>query len=328
MWKREEKPEKGPGGDFVAGLKAKEKGFEVWCRKMIVAAYKGIRRGHWKKVVKRALLVLVIVVGILMSGRYLFSDELEVTFHHLYSPKILGTDNTRLVVLSDLHNREFGPDNRTLIQQIASLEPDLIIMAGDMVNAYEDDLDVILHLCDGLLKIAPVYYGPGNHENHLFYEKDSPLESLLAEKGVHVLVNRAEEVTIHKTPFLIGGLTTAPEGYEEYGAGFIEEYEKSSDFKLLIAHYPGLYYDALSDTEIDLGICGHYHGGLVRLPVLEGLYHGDVGFLPKYSGGMYSLPNSTIFVSRGMEDHSGFPRINNRPELAVIDVNGRQETNG
>jgi hypothetical protein len=59
---------------------------------------------------------------------------------------------------------------------------------------------------------------------------------------------------------------------------------------------------------------------------LEGLYHGDVGFLPKYSGGMYSLPNSTIFVSRGMEDHSGFPRINNRPELAVIDINGRQET--
>ena len=271
MWKREKKPEKGPGGDLVAGLKAKEKGFEVWCRKMIVAAYKGIRRGHWKKVVKRALLVLVIVVGILMSGRYLFSDELEVTFHHLYSPKILGTDNTRLVVLSDLHNREFGTDNRELIQQIASLEPDLIIMAGDMVNAYEDDLDVILHLCDELLKIAPVYYGPGNHENHLFYEKDSPLERLLAEKGVHVLVNRAEEVTIHKTPFLIGGLTTAPEGYEEYGAEFIEEYEKSSDFKLLIAHYPSLYYDALSDTEIDLGIGGQYHGALVGLPVLDGL---------------------------------------------------------
>ena len=175
------------------------------------------------------------------------------------------------------------------------------------------------------MKIAPVYYGPGNHENHLFYEKGSPLESLLVEKGVHVLVNRAEEVTVHKTTFLIGGLTTAPEGYEEYGAQFIEEYEKSDDFKLLIAHYPSLYYEALSDAQIDLGICGHYHGGLVRLPLVGGLYHGDTGLFPKYSGGMYRLPHSTVFVSRGMEDHSGFPRINNRPELAVIDVNGRQE---
>lgn len=328
MWKREKKPEGNPGEDHIRGWKAKEKGFEVWCRKMIVAAYKGIRRGYWKKVVKRILLALVIVVGIFLWGRHMLSDELEVTFHHLYSPKILGTDNIRLAVLSDLHNREFGTDNKMLIRQIAVLEPDLIIMAGDMVNAYEDDLDKIQHLCDELLKIAPVYYGPGNHENYLFYEKGSPLESLLMEKGVHVLVNRAETVTIHKTPFLIGGLTTAPEGYEEFGAEFIEEYEKSSEFKLLIAHYPSLYYEALSDTEIDLGICGHYHGGLVRLPVLGGLYHGDVGFLPKYSGGMFSLPHSTIFVSRGMEDHSGFPRINNRPELAVIDINGRQETDG
>lgn len=326
MWKREKKPEEEPRRDFVTGLKAKEKGFEVWCRKMIVAAYKGIRRGYWKKVIKRIVLLFAVVAGVFLLGRHLISDELEVTFHHVYSPKILGTDNTRLVVLSDLHNREFGTDNKELIEKIKALEPDLIIMAGDMVNAYEDDLDVILHLCDELLTTAPIYYGPGNHENHLFYEKDSPLESLLMEKGVHVLVNRAEAVTIHKTPFLIGGLTTAPEGYEEYGAEFVKEYEKSSDFKLLIAHYPSLYYDALSDAKIDLGVCGHYHGGLVRLPVLGGLYHGDVGFLPKYSGGLYDLPCSTIFVSRGMEDHSGFPRINNRPELAVIDINGRQET--
>lgn len=279
----------------------------------------------WKRRMAGILFVLLAFAGIFFIGRYVGSDELEVTYYHLYSPKITGSANTRIVVLSDLHNREFGPGNEELIARTADLKPDLIIMAGDMVNAYEDNLDIILSLCESLMKIAPVYYGPGNHENHLFYEKGSPLESLLVEKGVHVLVNRAEEVTVHKTTFLIGGLTTAPEGYEEYGAQFIEEYEKSDDFKLLIAHYPSLYYEAMSDAQIDLGICGHYHGGLVRLPFVGGLYHGDTGLFPKYSGGMYRLPHSTVFVSKGMEDHSGFPRINNRPELAVIDVNGRQE---
>ena len=114
--------------------------------------------------------------------------------------------------------------------------------------------------------------------------------------------------------------------FEEFVGNFFDEYEKSRDFKLLLAHYPSLYYEALADGDIDLGICGHYHGGQVRLPFMGGLYHGDTGFFPKYNGGMYVLPNSTIFVSRGLGGHSGLPRINNRPELAVIDINGRQET--
>ena len=275
----------------------------------------------------RALLCVFLTILILIPGGcYLLSEDLEVTFYHLYSPKSTGGENIRIVVLSDLHNREFGPGNSDLVARIGALRPDLVIIAGDMVNADDGNLDVILHLCDGLLKIAPAYYGTGNHENNLMYEKGIPLELLLEEMGVHVLVNRAEEVTIHRTRFLIGGLTTAPEGYEEFGAEFVDDYVKSPDFKLLIAHYPSLYYEALADKEIDLGVCGHYHGGQIRLPAAGGLYHGDTGFFPRYSAGLYRLVHSTIFVSRGMGGHGAFPRVNNRPELAVIDINGRPET--
>ena len=238
----------------------------------------------------RILLCGLLAAAVLaLGGWYLFSEKLEVTFHHLYSPKVVGGENIRVVVLSDLHNREFGPGNAELVERIAALKPDLIAIAGDMVNADDGNLDVILSLCGRLLEIAPVYYSPGNHESNLMYEKGSPLESLLTDLGVHVLVNRAEAVTIHKTPLLIGGLTTSVEGYEEYGAAFFEEYEKSGGFKLLIAHYPSLFYDCLADGAVDLGICGHYHGGQIRLPVVGGLYHGDTGLFPQYSGGLYRL---------------------------------------
>ncbi len=272
------------------------------------------------------LCLILAAIALFFSGRWLTSDELEVTFQHLYSSKIAGGENIRVVVLSDLHNREFGPDNGDLVGQIAVLNPDIIAIAGDMVNADDDNLDIILSLCGKLTQIAPVYYGPGNHESNLMYEKGSPLESRLEEQGVHVLVNRAEEVTVNRTPLLIGGMPTSVEGYEIYGAGFFEEYEKSTAFKLLITHYPSLYYDAIADGAVDLGICGHYHGGQIRLPVVGGLYHGDTGLFPRYNGGMYHLRNGTIFVSRGMGGHNSLPRINNRPELAVIDINGRQET--
>ena len=275
----------------------------------------------------RLLLCGLLAAAVLAAGCWqLFSNELETTFFHLYSPKVAAGENIRVVVLSDLHNREFGPENSELVERITALAPDLIAIAGDMVNADDGDLSIILTLCGKLVEIAPVYYSPGNHESNLMYEKDSPLESLLLEQGVRVLVNRAEELTIHRTSLLVGGLTTSTEGYEEYGAAFFEEYEQSSAFKLLIAHYPSLYYEHLANGRVDLGICGHYHGGQFRLPVVGGLYHGDTGLFPKYSGGMYPIAKGTIFVSRGMGGHNGLPRINNRPELAVIDINGRQET--
>ena len=275
----------------------------------------------------RLLLCGLLAAAVLAAGCWqLFSNELETTFFHLYSPKVAAGENIRVVVLSDLHNREFGPENSELVERITALAPDLIAIAGDMVNADDGDLSIILTLCGKLVEIAPVYYSPGNHESNLMYEKDSPLESLLLEQGVRGLVNRAEELTIHRTSLLVGGLTTSTEGYEEYGAAFFEEYEKSSAFKLLIAHYPSLYYEHLANGRVDLGICGHYHGGQFRLPVVGGLYHGDTGLFPKYSGGMYPIAKGTIFVSRGMGGHNGLPRINNRPELAVIDINGRQET--
>lgn len=276
---------------------------------------------------RRMLCGLLIAALLALGGYRLCSNELEVTFYHLYSPKVAGGENIRVAVLSDLHDREFGPGNLELVERIRALEPDLIAVAGDMVNADDGDLDVILTLCGQLVEIAPVYYSPGNHESNLMYEKGSPIEGMLLEQGVHVLVNRAEEVVLHRTSLLVGGLTTSTEGYEEYGAAFFDGYETSGAFKLLIAHYPSLYYEYLAEGHIDLGISGHYHGGQFRLPVLGGVYHGDVGLFPKYSGGMYPLPNGTLFVSRGMGGHNGMPRINNRPELAVIDINGRQETN-
>lgn len=279
--------------------------------------------GRWNA--KAALRLLLAAVVLLFAGRWLFSEELETTFYHLYSPKVPGGGNIRVVALSDLHNREFGPGNGELVQKIEALEPDLIAIAGDMVNGDDEDRSVLLELCRRLTEIAPVYLSPGNHENHLMYEKGIPLEEELTRLGVHVLVNRAEEATIQRTPLLIGGLNTAPEGYEEYGAAFFREYQESRRLKLLISHYPSLYYEALAGGGIDLGICGHFHGGQARLPVIGGLYHGDTGFFPKYSGGMYALPEGSIFVSRGLGGHNLLGRFNNRPELAVIDINGRQD---
>lgn len=293
----------------------------IWKRNKAANRVAGKKR--WSR--RRILCAVLIAAALLAGGFRLTSEELEVTFYHLYSPKISGGENIRVAVLSDLHEREFGPNNRELIERITALKPDLIAVAGDMMNAQDGNPDIILSLCGELVKLAPVYYCPGNHESNLMYDQGLPIESQLLDLGVHVLVNRAEEATVHRTTLLIGGIPTSPEDYDAFGAEFFQEYEKSGAFKLLIAHYPGIYYESLAEGAVDLGVCGHYHGGQIRLPLLGGLYHKDTGLFPKYSGGLYHLTNGTVFVSRGMGGHNGLPRVNNRPELAIIDINGRQE---
>lgn len=75
-------------------------------------------------------------------------------------------------------------------------------------------------------------------------------------------------------------------------------------------------------TALTLDLQDHTHGGIVRLPKLGALYSAEEGLFPEYGGGVYTLDNkATLIVSRGLGDSDKWPRINNVPELSVIDIN-------
>ena len=89
-----------------------------------------------------------------------------------------------------------------------------------------------------------------------------------------------------------------------------------------MAHIPILFDTQLSAYDFDLGIAGHTHGGIVKLPFIGGLYTNEEGFLPNYVSGKYTLnKKQSLIISAGLGDSSFFPpRINNAPELVVIDI--------
>ena len=103
------------------------------------------------------------------------------------------------------------------------------------------------------------------------------------------------------------------------------EFEQKDTLKILIAHCPDLFYEKMAEVNVDLSVAGHFHGGQVRLPVVGGLYAIGHGFFPKYCDGMFTLANGHLFVTRGLGNSHTLPRINNRPEIAVIDVNARKD---
>lgn len=139
--------------------------------------------------------------------------------------------------------------------------------------------------------------------------------------GVNVLNDRWEEIEINGNTIKIGGLTEAPMHYEKYGKGFFENFEKEDGFKLLLTHYPEYFLGELENADIDVAMCGHAHGGQMRIPGVGGLYTKDQGWFPKLTEGVQQINGISVVISRGLGDSSEIPRINNPAELVIVDLN-------
>ena len=95
-----------------------------------------------------------------------------------------------------------------------------------------------------------------------------------------------------------------------------------SSFCIVMSHIPILFETQLSGYDFDLGLAGHVHGGIIVLPFFGGLYPNEEGFFPRFSSGKYVLENQqSLIISAGLGDSKLFPpRINNTPELVIIDI--------
>lgn len=231
-------------------------------------------------------------------------------------------DGYTIVHLSDLHGHEYGEGSADLLARVREQKPDLIVITGDLIDQ-EGQLQMIPALARSLAAIAPAYYVTGNHEWSLGTAKVKELKNLLTQCGVTVLSNQYELLERNGAQIVLAGVDD-PNGYadqttpEELSAQI--ETEAPGLFTVLLAHrndrfgqYAGLGYDFV--------MSGHAHGGIVRLPFTDGLIGTDRQLFPERTSGLYTLGDSTLFVSRGLGNNTmpfqGF-RIFNRPELAII----------
>ena len=98
-----------------------------------------------------------------------------------------------------------------------------------------------------------------------------------------------------------------------------ELHTDGDEFTILLSHRPELF-DTYVDHDIDLVLSGHAHGGQFRLPFIGGLVAPNQGLFPEYDAGLYTEGSTNMLVSRGV-GNSIFPfRINNRPEVILIEL--------
>ncbi|NLZ48584.1 MAG: metallophosphoesterase [Clostridiales bacterium] len=239
-------------------------------------------------------------------------------------------DGFKILQISDLHSKEFGKDNRRLLEVIDKVAPNLIVITGDMINSKETDFSVFYKLAVSLVNKYPVYYIVGNHEQNLNEEALEEMLAYIDGLGVQVLDN--EKITIEKEGKSINfyGLwfhlryyrDLSNENTKEYYFG-TEQIKKilgeaeEKDFNILLTHNP-VYFDTYSTWGADLTLSGHMHGGMVRLPFVGGLVSPEKELFPKYDGGLYKAGSNSMIVSRGLGSGKAGFRFFNKPELVII----------
>lgn len=270
--------------------------------------------------------VIVIIICVLLFGLDLVLSQkyISVTRYMYENPEIKY--NIKIVHLTDLHNYQYGTENHRLINKVKNESPDVVFLTGDMLNADEERTDILMNLIQQLVNIAPVYASLGNHE--LEYMQLSGSRDLIAqmeEAGATVLDKQYIDMEIKNQKVRLGGIygyVLSPDDKEDPEQTFMEEFQDTDRFKILLSHVPEglLLWKSMEHWEVDLVFSGHVHGGQVRLPFVGGLYDPEEGYFPTYTKGMFECGNGTMVLSAGLGSSRGMLRVNNLPELVVCDV--------
>ena len=278
-----------------------------------------------KKPNKKTVLIVSVLVILCLGIWTLWGNiALEVNEYEIVSDRIpQGFDGFRIAQVSDLHNKDFGEGYGQLLTLLSQINPDIIVVTGDLIDSRQTDLDIALEFAWQAGKIARVYYVSGNHEARIPEYED--LKIGLVKAGVVIFENQKVQITREGETITLMGIDD-PSFQEDYLFGdsesvarqAIEDLQNESDgYTILLSHRPELF-DLYLDTEMDLVFSGHAHGGQFRLPFIGGLVAPNQGFFPKYDAGLFSEGSTNMIVSRGVGNSIIPIRFNNRPEIVLV----------
>lgn len=260
----------------------------------------------------------------------LVSYEAKVTRYTIDDAAWHGKGRLRLALITDFHAGDGIWSGRALARLVRKEEVDLICIVGDFFEPQSSNEEIIRFL-EELNAWRPVYYVSGNHDEGEIY-LDGLKEMMAARYGVHVLDNRHTIVRVKESWVDVFGVRD--KGAYKNKNEWLHEVQKvlhvdsgdANTYRVVLCHRPEPR--ALFDTlNKELVLCGHTHGGQWRF-FKKGVFAPGQGLFPKYSRGIYKRSKKHPYhmvLSAGLAVDRKIPRVNNRPELVILDINHPME---
>jgi len=287
-------------------------------------------------------LILIPIVGVLsgllpfiviLYGIFKAIYKFKVYHHPIKSSKLPKAFNgIKIVQISDLHLGSFNYAYNKLehaIEKINDLEPDYIVITGDLVNNYAWELrgwDSVfnkLQAKDGKFAIL------GNHDygdysqwdtKELKQENFKAIQQFFKTIDFKLLLNDSRILTKGEDRIaLIGVENWGKPPFKQYG-----DLEKAMigtegiPFKILLSHDPTHWTEEVIDkTDIILTLAGHTHGMQAGFSYKNKQWS-PIKYKFKHWAGLYKHNTQFLYVNRGL-GWLGFPaRIGMRPEITCI----------
>ncbi len=232
----------------------------------------------------------------------------------------------RLLHITDLHIERLTRREAKVLRIVKENAPDIIVITGDYVNLSYNQNPTTHAQVRQLLGQLSAPYG-------VYATLGSPPVDLRAEvvplfEGLDVCLMRSDTAVIQCAPnrelILLGMDCTHHLPTDRQRLARLVA--KASDHapRLLLYHSPELMPEAVRHG-LDLYLCGHTHGGQVRLPFIGPLLtSSQLG--RRYVMGLYQEEGTHLYVSRGIGlEGLSAPRVRflAPPEMTLVTIVGK-----
>jgi hypothetical protein len=260
-------------------------------------------------------LAVIVITSFAIAIGYFNSQTPIVVKFNIETNKITkGADRLKIIMVSDIHLGNIIQNTRLekMVGIINSLNPDLILLVGDIVD---EDLKPIIDLNMGeeLLRLKArhgVFAVTGNHE---YIGGVNDAVKYLKEHNINVL---RDEIVELPELILIGRDDLMKErftGIRRKPLNYLVKNVNMSKMLVLMDHQPYKLREA-SINQIDLQLSGHtHHGQLWPLNFITSKIY-------EVSRGFYKIGSTNYYVSCGFGTWGPPVRLGSRPEIVEITV--------
>jgi predicted MPP superfamily phosphohydrolase len=234
----------------------------------------------------------------------------------------------KIAFISDIQADRYTSGRRLerFISKVNSTNPDLVLIARDMITSTPDYINTSAEYVGMLKSKYGIYSCIGDHDNWAYWRENGrsvrEITEALKKKNVEMIDNGRRVIHVNNSELNITFVTnTYVERISDKTLDSLTRLDKHYDLNILLTHQPrNKFIDAAIKNKYDLLLNGHTHGGQVTF--FFPFYNLSATLIEtKYVRGDFYFGNMLMIVTRGLGMSLLPLRYNSTPEVTLIILN-------